>query len=112
MQNSMQEATPALSVEMGLNKIYGFYITAERLAVVKRERRTVSNLWELVMTDFSIENEKDAIKTKPSYPGRCCKQQPNSRPVHNSQAVGSCKFQWESPTFKLPSRVGQKERIC
>jgi hypothetical protein len=27
------------------------------------------------MIDFSIEDEKDAIKTKPSYPGCCCKQQ-------------------------------------
>lgn len=44
------------------------------------------------MTDFSIEDEKDAIKTKPSYPGCCCKQQvsphsPSTRQIHNSQEV-------------------------
>lgn len=27
------------------------------------------------MTEFWIEDDKDAIKTKPSYPGCCCKQQ-------------------------------------
>lgn len=44
------------------------------------------------MTDFSIEDEKDAIKTKPSYPGCCCEQQaslhsPSIKQIHNSQEV-------------------------
>lgn len=44
------------------------------------------------MTDFSIEDEKDAIKTKPSYRGCCCKQQvsphsPCTRQIHNHQEV-------------------------
>lgn len=57
----------------GPEKIYGHYITAESLEVVKQNAG--SNLQELVMTEFWIEDDKDAIKTKPSYPECCCKQQ-------------------------------------
>ena len=46
------------------------------------------------MTDFSIEDEKDAVKTKASYLGCCCQQQASPcspctrRWIHNSQGAG------------------------
>lgn len=81
MQKSEEhgQAVEAPSVVRGvLKKIYGPYITAERLEVMKRSPG--SNLQEPVMTDFSIEDDKDAIKTKPSYPDAGV-----NKPLHTAQ---------------------------
>ena len=63
------------------------------------------------MTDFWTEGDKDAIKTKPSYPGCCCKQQVSP---HNpapsrfiSQEVEGIQVPLEE--LGLPTSIGRWE---
>lgn len=102
--------------EMCPDKIYGPYITAGRLGVLNES--TVSNLQEVFMTDFQIEDEKDAIQTKPSYPGCFCKQpislhSPRTMPVHNSQEVEGMLTPVDKSYVKAPKgncTEGREER--
>lgn len=67
------------------------------------------------MTDFQIEDEKDAIKTKPSYPGCFCKQpvslhSPRTTPVHNSQEVEGMLTPADKSYLKAPKGNWAKGR--
>lgn len=70
------------------------------------------------MMDFQIEDEKDAIKTKPSYPGCFCKQpvslhSPRTMPVHNSQKVEGMLMPVDKSYLKAPKgnwTEGREER--
>lgn len=69
------------------------------------------------MTEFWIEDDKDAIKTRPTYPGCCCKQQasPHSPAARGfvSQAVEGIQGPLEElglTTFMERREQGSKRR--
>lgn len=64
------------------------------------------------MTDFLIEDEKAALKTKPSYPG-CCEQQasprsPCTKRIPNSQEAGGWRVHWRNLALLPPWEDGNK----
>lgn len=65
------------------------------------------------MADFSIEDEKASIKTKPSYPGCCCEQpaspcSPCTKRVHNSQEAGGWRLHRRNWPYSLRGKMGTR----